>query len=100
MTQRQMSTSKNGSMLKKSENAAQSLNVITLGRQNLANLPAFCSASNFDLLPWVMSLCSFRDADAAKHALDVYGRIIGVQQLVQVRIAAVKKLFKVLLSCL
>lgn len=42
-----------------------------------------------------MSLCSFRDADAAKHTLDVYGRVIGVQQLVQVRIAAVKKLFKV-----
>ena len=43
-------------------------------------------------------MCSFRDADAAKHALDVYGRVIGVQQLVQVRIAAVKICSK--FSCL
>lgn len=57
----------------------------------------FDHASGFDLLQRVICLCSCRDADAAKHALDVYGRIIEVQQFIQVRIAAMKKLFKVLL---
>lgn len=57
----------------------------------------FGRASGFELLQLVLSLCSFRDADAAKHALDVYGRIIGVQQYIQVRFAAWQKLCKVFL---